>query len=74
MGTLVRRGLEGDQVLAEWSAADADSYQAAAEVFEHEVEAGCTAIRSGDETREPVTSLPRDAELVILTSAMGGGP
>ena len=70
----MRRLLDGDHVLAEWSPEDHDSYDAAVEVFEYELDAGYTAVRSDGETREPVTSLPRDAQLVILTSAMGGGP
>ncbi len=74
MGTLVRRVLDGDHVLAEWSPADRDSYDAAAAVFDRELDGGYTAVRSDGETHEPVTSLPPDAELVILTSAMGGGP
>ena len=74
VGRLVRRVLDGDHVLAEWSAADRDSYHAAAAVFDREVDTGYTAVRSDGEAHEPVTTLPRDADLVILTSAMGGGP
>jgi hypothetical protein len=51
MGTLARRALNEDEVLAEWSTSDRGSYEAAADV----------------------TKLPPDAELVLLTTAMGGG-
>jgi hypothetical protein len=74
MGTLVRRTLKGDQPLAEWSASDPSSYDAAVAVFERELRAGYTAARTdGGPTHESVTELPRDAELVILSTAMGGG-
>jgi len=38
--TLARRALDEDEVLAEWSASDRDSYEAAAEVFRREIDAG----------------------------------
>jgi hypothetical protein len=73
MGTLARRALNEDVVLAEWSASDANSYKAAAEVFRRETEAGYTAVRVEGVEHHAVTTLPRDAELVLLTTAMGGG-
>jgi hypothetical protein len=73
MGRLVFRALDGERLLAEWSAADPDSYEAAAAVFRRELAAGHAAVRMEGATHEPVTTLPRDAELVVLTTAMGGG-
>jgi hypothetical protein len=58
---------------AEWSPSDLGSYQAAAAVFQRELDSGYSAVRAKGATHESVTELPRDAELVILTTAMGGG-
>jgi hypothetical protein len=73
MGKLVRRTLHGHELLAEWSASDPSSYDAAAAVFERELDSGYTAVRADGPTHQGVTELPRDAELVILSTAMGGG-
>lgn len=73
MGKLLRRTLEGDAVVAEWSADDADSVRAAAEAMHREVEAGYVAVRGGEGRNEPVSELPADAPVVILTMPMGGG-
>ena len=73
MGKLVRRTLNGHQPLAEWTASDRKSYDAAVAVYERELGAGYTAVRADGPRYEGVTELPRDAELVILTTAMGGG-
>ncbi|MBD0283674.1 MAG: hypothetical protein ICV69_16025 [Thermoleophilaceae bacterium] len=73
MGKLVRRTLNGHQPLAEWAASDRRSYDAAVAVFERELGTGYTAVRADGPRHEGVTELPRDAELVILTTAMGGG-
>ena len=74
MGRLVRRALEEDVLLAEWSDGDEGSYEEAAAVLERELEAGNTAARVDDDWKhESVTELPPDAELVIVTTAMGGG-
>jgi hypothetical protein len=73
MGKLVRRTLHGDQPLAEWAESDRRSYDAAVAVFERELGAGYAAARTDGPRHESVTELPRDAELVILTTAMGGG-
>jgi len=73
VGRLVRRTLNDDQPLAEWSPSDAGSYQAAVAVFRRELESGYSAVRADGPTHESVTELPRDAEVVILTTAMGGG-
>jgi hypothetical protein len=73
MGRLVRRVLDGDEVLAEWSASEPGSYEAAADLLQRELESGHTAARVDGPTFESVTTLPEDAELVIVTTAMGGG-
>jgi hypothetical protein len=73
VGKLVRRLLDRDEPLTEWSASDPGAYDAAAALFERELAAGYSAVRADGAGYEPVTALPRDAELVILTTARGGG-
>jgi hypothetical protein len=73
MGKLMRRTVDGDSTLLEWSADDAASVRAAAEAMRREVDAGYVAVRGGEGRNEPVDELPPDAELVILTMPMGGG-
>jgi hypothetical protein len=73
MGKLVRRTLDGDSTVAEWSPDDPDSVRAAAEAMRREVDAGYVAVEGGDGRHEPVDELPPDAAVVILTMPMGGG-
>ena len=73
MGKLVRRTLGGDETVAEWSPEDAAALRAAAEALRREVEAGYVAVLGGDGGNAPVSELPPDADLVILTMPMGGG-
>jgi hypothetical protein len=73
MGKLVRRTLEGDDTVAEWSPDDPDSVRAAADAMRREVDAGYVAVQGGEGRNEPVDELPPDAEVVILTMPMGGG-
>jgi len=73
MGKLLRRTLGGDEVVAEWTPDDPGSLQAAEETLRREVQAGYIAVLGGDGRNEPVSELPADAELVILTMPMGGG-
>jgi hypothetical protein len=73
MGKLVRRTLDGDSTLLEWSADDAGSVRAAAEAMHREVDAGYLAVCGGEGRNEPVDELPPDADVVILTMPMGGG-
>jgi hypothetical protein len=73
MGKLVRRTVEGDSTVLEWSADDAASVRAAAEAMRREVDAGYVAVQGGEGRNEPVDELPPDADLVILTMPMGGG-
>jgi hypothetical protein len=73
MGKLVRRTVEGDSTVLDWSADDPDSVRAAAAAMQREVEAGYMAVLGGDGRHEPIDDLPADAEVVILTMPMGGG-
>ncbi len=73
MGKLVRRNLEGDSIIAEWSPDDADSVGAAGDAMRREVDAGYVAVEGGEGRHEPVDELPADADVVILTMPMGGG-
>jgi hypothetical protein len=73
MGKLVRRTVEGDSTVVEWSADDPDSVRAAAEAMQREVQDGYMAVLGGEGGNEPVDDLPPDAEVVILTMPMGGG-
>ena len=73
MGTLLRRTLGVDKVVAEWSADDAESVRAAAEAMRREVDAGYVAVKGGEGRNEPVADLPPEADVVILTMPMGGG-
>jgi hypothetical protein len=73
MGKIVRQQLDGFQPVAEWSADDPASFRAAQDVLRREIDAGYMAVRSEDGPNKSVTELPQDAELVILTMAMGGG-
>src|SRR3954452_5962098 len=73
MGKLVRRTVDGDSIVLEWSADDAASVRAAAEAMQREVQAGYTAVLGGEGRHEPLEELPPDADVVILTMPMGGG-
>jgi hypothetical protein len=73
MGVLKRRVLAGHETLAEWSPDDPASLEAARQLFRRELEAGYVAVRAEDEDNEPVTELPAEADVVILTMPMGGG-
>jgi hypothetical protein len=73
MGKLVRRTLDGDSTIAEWTADDESSVRAAAEAMRREVDAGYVAVEGGKGRNEPVDELPPGAEVIILTMPMGGG-
>ena len=73
MGKIVRRTMTEYEPVIEWSADDDASFAEAEEVFKREVDAGFNAVHSSDGRNEPVTELPKDADLIILTTAMGGG-
>ncbi len=73
MGEIVRRKMTGYEPVAEWSADDPASYERAKEIFEQELSGGFIAVLSQDGRNEPIKELPRDAERVIITTAMGAG-
>jgi hypothetical protein len=73
MGVLLRRVLDGHEPVAEWSPDDAASLDAARQQLRRELDAGYMAVRAEDDDNEPLTDLPPDADVVILTMPMGGG-
>ena len=73
MGKLVRRVTEGYEPVAEWSADDPASLEAAQRRLAEELEAGYTAVQTDGGDNEPITELPPDADMVVLTVPMGGG-
>lgn len=73
MGKLVRRLLEGDEEVAEWSPDDPSSVAAARLQLREALDAGYMAVLADGDDNRPVTELPTDAEIVILTMPMGGG-
>ena len=73
MGVLKRRLLDGHEQLAEWSPEDPASLEAARQLLRRELDAGYMAVLADGDGNEPVTELPPDAGVVILTIPMGGG-
>jgi hypothetical protein len=74
MGKIVRRVLDGDVTLIEWSPSDPATVEAAEMIFRREVEGGYVAVVEDDGVHSRrVRSLPVDAERVVMTTAMGGG-
>ena len=73
MGRLVRRVLDGYDDVAEWSPHDPSSVEAAQLRLRDELDAGYVAVIADGDDNRPVTELPADADLVILTMPMGGG-
>ena len=64
----------GHTTLAEWTAADPASVEAAVETLRRELDAGYYAVVSEGEGRATqVDTLPPDAELVILRRPIAGG-
>jgi hypothetical protein len=74
MARLIRLDRSGHTTLAEWTADDAGSHEAAVEAFRRELDAGMMASVSRDDgTAEVVRELPADAELVVLRRPIAGG-
>jgi hypothetical protein len=64
----------GHTTLAQWTAADAESVEAAVAALRRELDAGYYAVVSEGEGRATqVDTLPVDAELVILRRPIAGG-
>jgi hypothetical protein len=64
----------GHTTLAEWTAADPDTVEAAVNAFREELDRGYFAIVSDAEGRaEQVRELPVDADLVIMRLPISGG-
>ena len=74
MSRLVRLDRSGHTTLAEWTAGDEASIEAAVRTFRSELDAGMLASAArGNNTAEVVRELPLDAELVILRRPIAGG-
>lgn len=73
MGKLVRRTVDGDILVAEWSPTDADSMAAAAEALRRGRADGYTAVHWSPDANKPIDELAPDADLIVLTMPMGGG-
>ena len=74
MSRLIRMDQTGHTTLAEWSADDAGSVEAAVRAFRTELDRGYFGmIASGPGEAEQVRELPLDAELVIMRLPIAGG-
>lgn len=74
MSRLVRMDRTGHSVVAEWTAQDPASVEAAVRAFREELDRGYFAmVSTGEGHAEQVRELPLDAELVILRLPISGG-
>jgi hypothetical protein len=74
MSKLIRMDHTGHTTLAEWSATDADSVEAAVAAFRAELDSGAIAVVSdGPGHATQVRELPVDADTVILRRPIAGG-
>jgi hypothetical protein len=74
MAKLIRMDDTGHSTVAEWSAADEASVEAAVAAFREQLDAGFYAVVTEGEGRaRQVDALPVDAELVILRRPIAGG-
>jgi hypothetical protein len=74
MSRLVRMDQTGHTTMAEWTADDPASVEAAVAAFRAELERGYYAVASEGEGRaEQVRELPLDVPLVILRRPIAGG-
>jgi hypothetical protein len=74
MSKLIRMDRSGHTTLAEWSASDPASVEAAFAAFRAELELGSFAVVSeGEGQASQVRELPLDAELVIVRRPIAGG-
>jgi hypothetical protein len=71
---LIRMDTTGHSTLAEWTADDQASYEAAVEAFRRELDEGLIGVVDEGEGRATqVRELPLDAELVIMRRPIAGG-
>ena len=74
MARLIRMDQTGHTTLAEWTAGDLSSAEAAIAAFRQELDAGYYAVVSaGEGQAEQVRELPLEADLVILRRPIAGG-
>jgi hypothetical protein len=74
MARLIRMDHTGHTTLAEWTAADPAAVDAAVRALRAELDRGYYAVVSeGEGQARQVSSLPADAELVILRRPIAGG-
>jgi hypothetical protein len=74
MAKLVRMDQTGHTTLAHWTAHDADAVEAAASALRAQLDQGYYAVvTTGEGQAEQVTTLPPDADLVILRRPIAGG-
>jgi hypothetical protein len=74
MARLIRMDRTGHTTLAEWTAGDEASVEAAVTAFRAQLDAGYYAVVSEGEGRaRQVEELPAHAELVILRRPIAGG-
>lgn len=74
MSRLVRMDRSGHTTLAEWTASDERAIEAAVAAFREELDRGSFAVVPRGEGRaEQVTSLPVDADLVVMRRPIAGG-
>ncbi|MFL5828216.1 MAG: hypothetical protein ACJ76V_16980 [Thermoleophilaceae bacterium] len=74
MARLIRMDATGHSQLAEWTAGDEASVEAAVEAFRRELDEGYVAVvPEGEGQATQVRELPLDADLVILRRPIAGG-
>lgn len=74
MAQLIRMDHTGHTTLAEWTAGDAASAEAAITSFSQQLELGYFGmVSAGEGEAQQVDTLPIDAELVILRRPIAGG-
>jgi hypothetical protein len=74
MSKLVRMDRTGHTTLAEWTAGDQASVEAAVQAFREQLDNGYFAmVSTGEGHAEQVKELPLDAPLVIMRLPISGG-
>jgi hypothetical protein len=74
MSRLIRMDGTGHSTVAEWTASDPETVDAAVQAFRRELDRGYLAmVSTGEGHAEQVRDLPVDADLVILRLPIAGG-